>query len=40
MMAEIRQAIADNRFMAYKQAFLADYLASEKQTQGSKKHSK
>ena len=40
MMSEIRQAIADNRFMAYKQAFLADYLASEKQTQGPKKHSK
>jgi queuine tRNA-ribosyltransferase len=30
MMAEIRQAIADNRFMAYKQAFLADYLSDEK----------
>ncbi|WP_305731583.1 tRNA guanosine(34) transglycosylase Tgt [Trichlorobacter ammonificans] len=28
MMAEVRQAIADNRFMAFKQAFLADYLGS------------
>jgi queuine tRNA-ribosyltransferase len=29
MMTEIRQAIADNRFMSYKQTFLAEYLGSE-----------
>jgi queuine tRNA-ribosyltransferase len=28
MMAEIRQSIADNRFMAYKQSFLAEYLGN------------
>ncbi len=40
MMSEIRQAIADNRFMAYKQAFLSDYLSSDKKSLTSTRHSR
>lgn len=36
MMAEIRQAIADNRFIAYKTAFLQEYLGKDQQSRDRK----